>query len=303
MRLWISFLLSLAAATASAQEVSFKIQASSTAQLGAIVPVIATARFAPGETLAFDAEKSSTDTHKITAAEGKDVQDENGARTQTFIIEVMPLAVGRLAIPLYWSLKNGEKTSTVQSPDLSLEVAEPPLGPEAQIHDIKAPIAARAALWPWLLALALLAGAYALIRHYSRTGALAPLLPTEPPDDRPPHVRAENELDSLQSSGLWEEHRHKEFYFLLTDILRRYLDGRFNIPAPNLTTLELARQMREGEIDRRASLSVKEILDRSDLVKFAKMTPDKNDGPEDIRLAREIIKETAPRDQAPAARI
>ena len=61
--------------------------------------------------------------------------------------------------------------------------------------------------------------------------------------------------------------------------------------------------MREAEIDRRAALSVKEILDRSDLVKFAKMTPDKNDGPDDIKLAHDIIKETAPRDQAvPAAK-
>lgn len=303
MNPFLFFLTWCMTATISAQEVSFKIQASSIAQLGETIPVLATARFSPGATLAFDAEKSSTDSWKITGVVGKDVQEENGAQTQTFVLDIMPLAVGKLTIPLYWSLKSGEKTSAIQSPDVSLEVAEPPLSPQAEIHDIKAPMAARGALWPWLAALALLALAYYLIRRYSR-GGLPTLLPeTEPADDRPPHVRAENELDSLQSSGLWEEHRYKEFYFLLTDILRRYVDGRFKIPAPNLTTPELARQMREAEIDRRAALQVKEILDRSDLVKFAKMTPDKNDGPDDIKLAHEIIKETTPREQSQAAKI
>lgn len=301
MSLLLSFLMPLAA-LAKAQEAVFQFQGSSTAQLGEIISIAATARFSADKTLSLDLEKSSTDSYKITGVADKGFLDENGVRTQSFAVDILPLAVGKLAIPLYWSLKSQAATITIRSPDVVLEAAEPPLGPEAQIHDIKAPLAARAALWPWLAALALLALAYSLVRRFSRGGVPSLLPAMEPPDDRPAHVRAENELDSLQSSGLWEEHRHKEFYFLLTDILRRYLDGRFNIPAPHLTTVELSRQMRKAEIDRRASTSVKEILDRSDLVKFAKMTPDKNDGPEDIRLAREIIKETTPLEAAPAAK-
>lgn len=291
--------LALCPALLFSQEVSFELHPSTTSpQLGEPFTIEAEVRSSAAQSVVLDAAASSTDSYRVTAISAQETKTEGTSKVQRFSVEVIALAVGKIPIVLSW--KAPEVQSAIQSPPVIVVATEPPLEPEPQLLDIKEPRAARAALWPWLLAAALIALAYAAYRRFSRKPGEAAAAELQR-DERPPDVRAQQALAQLEASGLWQEHRHKDFYVQLTDILRQYLDGRFGLGAAHSTTYELSRQMRRAEIDRQAAAAVKEIFDRADLVKFAKTKPDEESGPRDIGLAREAVRQTSPQDAALAA--
>ena len=91
----------------------------------------------------------------------------------------------------------------------------------------------------------------------------------------------------------------REHYFRLSDIIRRYIENRFSIPAVEQTTQELLPGiMRLAGMNDAAKSGMQEFLQHSDMVKFAKYLP----GQEEIesseqkvvRIIQETKKEEAP---------
>jgi len=95
----------------------------------------------------------------------------------------------------------------------------------------------------------------------------------------PPHVVALQGLDKLKASKLWQKGQEKEYYTELTDILREYIDRRFNIDAPEMVSEDIIAAVHLATDTRSATDGLAQILKLSDLVKFAKYTPfaDEND--------------------------
>lgn len=89
----------------------------------------------------------------------------------------------------------------------------------------------------------------------------------------PPHIVALKELDHLKAEKIWQKGREKEFYTKLTDILREYVDRRFNIDAPEMTSDEIISAMRRASEISSPVESLSQILHMADLVKFAKFVP------------------------------
>ena len=89
-----------------------------------------------------------------------------------------------------------------------------------------------------------------------------------------PIERAYYELDRLLKKGLPGRGLYKDFYVELTMVVRRYVERKYGVKAPNMTTQEFL-----GELARRAddstaqqigdSTALKEFLESADLVKFA----------------------------------
>ena len=89
-----------------------------------------------------------------------------------------------------------------------------------------------------------------------------------------PIERAYYELDRLLKKGLPGRGLYKDFYVELTMVVRRYVERKYGVKAPNMTTQEFL-----GELARRAddatvaqiggSVALKEFLESADLVKFA----------------------------------
>ena len=89
-----------------------------------------------------------------------------------------------------------------------------------------------------------------------------------------PIERAYYELDRLLKKGLSGRGLYKDFYVELTMVVRRYVERKYGVKAPNMTTQEFL-----GELARRAddatvaqiggSVALKEFLESADLVKFA----------------------------------
>lgn len=89
----------------------------------------------------------------------------------------------------------------------------------------------------------------------------------------PPHVIALNGLDELKNSKMWQRGLEKQFYTQLTDILREYIDKRFGIDAPEMTSDEIVTAIHRNTDVTSTTDNLKQILTLADLVKFAKYTP------------------------------
>ncbi|MBN2060169.1 MAG: hypothetical protein JW882_07105 [Deltaproteobacteria bacterium] len=106
----------------------------------------------------------------------------------------------------------------------------------------------------------------------------------------PPHIRAEMEIRSLESSGLFEKGAVKEYYFRFSEILRHYLEAIRHFPAAEFTTEEITQYVREKE-DR----NLINLFRRADLVKFADAVPTSAGKAGDLSNALSYISDTAPR--------
>ncbi|PIU40076.1 MAG: hypothetical protein COT00_03610 [Candidatus Omnitrophica bacterium CG07_land_8_20_14_0_80_50_8] len=111
---------------------------------------------------------------------------------------------------------------------------------------------------------------------------------------KPPHERAMLELERLQARALLNEGRTKEFYSELADILRRYLERRFKIETLELTTFEILAGLKRIEFPSDLAVKVKEFLENSDLVKFAKFVPPRSLADQMVVILRELVERTMP---------
>jgi hypothetical protein len=73
---------------------------------------------------------------------------------------------------------------------------------------------------------------------------------------------------------LWQNGRHKEYYTRLTDILREYLDGRYNVSAMEMTSDEIIKSIASLELDSKQMELICELLQTADFVKFAQQAAD-----------------------------
>lgn len=90
---------------------------------------------------------------------------------------------------------------------------------------------------------------------------------------KPPHQRVKIEIGRLKDCGYLEEKNYKAFYSELSDILRRYLERRFQVEALESTSAELLEALKKISFENEVLNAVREVLTEADLVKFAKSVP------------------------------
>lgn len=164
--------------------------------------------------------------------------------------------------------------------------------PPADVRDIKGPVAVprdyRPLLWLGAGGLAVAALVAALYRLLNRRRA-----PAAAP--RPVHEVALEALAKLRAARLLEAGRHEEFYVRLSDVVRTYLEGRFHLRAPEMTTEEfLQAAQRDPQLTPPQRSSLGTFLSEADLVKFARYVPAADDAERAYRAAREFVQATAP---------
>lgn len=101
-------------------------------------------------------------------------------------------------------------------------------------------------------------------------------------------------LSELEGKNLWQQKKVKEYYVELTDIVRSYIEARFNTPAMELTTDELlykAQLLRELQPYHSLLAS---ILPTADLAKFAKAEPLPEQHTEAMEKAKELVVKSTP---------
>ncbi|MBO5642912.1 MAG: hypothetical protein J6S51_02785 [Kiritimatiellae bacterium] len=84
-----------------------------------------------------------------------------------------------------------------------------------------------------------------------------------------PIERAWVELDRLVKKGLPGRGKYKDFYIELTMVVRRYIQRRYGVKAPHMTTEEFLKEYSAIKTTLSDTASLKEFLESADLVKFA----------------------------------
>ncbi|MFQ5655810.1 MAG: hypothetical protein ACE5GW_13905, partial [Planctomycetota bacterium] len=146
--------------------------------------------------------------------------------------------------------------------------------------------------WPWVAAaLAILAAASPfLLRAWSRWRRLA--------RRRSAYEVARTRLDRLLARPLPGAEDVAPFFVELSGIVRRYLENRFELRAPELTTEEfLEAASASPDLSAEHQPPLRDFLRVSDLVKFAHHVPDAEAIEGAIVTARRFLEET--RENAP----
>jgi hypothetical protein len=181
--------------------------------------------------------------------------------------------------PFYAEVVSGDSLLRFYSGYSMLKVLRPDATPPDTtdvIFDIVPPRNAPvtfAEILPWLV-IAIIAALvlWLLARFLPRNPLRRFVRPPAPAD--PAHIIALRELQSLRQEELWQKGEIKEYYSRLSDILRRYIDNRYGISSPELTTDETVRMLQKAAVTTAGQMSmVKELLSLSDMVKFAKYLP------------------------------
>ena len=104
-----------------------------------------------------------------------------------------------------------------------------------------------------------------------------------------PIERAWVELDRLLLKGLPGRGRYKDFYVELTMVVRRYVQRKYGIKAPHLTTEEFLLQFRDAGAVGRDALA--KFLESADMVKFAGVEANPEMADEATESARGYLKD------------
>lgn len=122
-----------------------------------------------------------------------------------------------------------------------------------------------------------------------------PLFLFKPKPVIPPHQKALEDLEKLRMRKLWQAGQVKEYYSELTEILRRYIEERYQVPALEQTTAEIMESLRQQQLcpaDPEGRLE--RILVLADMVKFAKMQPLASENEQSMGEGVKFIQETTP---------
>ena len=197
--------------------------------------------------------------------------------------------------PQPFVIQNGSIKDTLHTQPIALQIRSLPL--DTTVRDIKAnmrtPVNAQE-VFPYflgILALALLVIAIIfLVRRIRRKDTKAP----EIVSSEPAEVIALRQLQQLKVEKPWIQKPVKMYYINLTDILRHYLERRYQIMALEQTTDEILKDLKKTGSAANNLEKLASILKLADLVKFAKLIPDEVENEMQVEEAIVFVKNSTP---------
>lgn len=225
-------------------------------------------------------------------------EEKDNRVTTTFRYVISKYDSGDVRIPpiaVAYSTGGSEK-KTVLTNQVFFSVHTMKIKEGDEIKDVKEPIKIPLdwkLILIWVLAFLAIAGIAAYLFFYFRRKRLqrrgiVKVIRKEP------HEEALDALKALEAKKLWQSGRIKEYHSEITEIIRRYFEQRFHIPALEITTGELLYTL--GRIKEAGPVheTTSEFLNNADLVKFAKFVPMDNINDEMMKQAYQIVKITVP---------
>jgi hypothetical protein len=207
-------------------------------------------------------------------------------------------------IPVYFKTPPDTTSQREASPMLFLKVSTLPVDTTKAIKPIigpmKAPLTFREIL-PWiLLALGVVVIILAVIWYIRRRRKNKPIIDLRLKVQLKPHEIALKELNELRGKKLYQSGHVKQFHTEVTDILRKYIEERFLVPALESTTDEIITELtRTGMVEQSDMGILRKILVLADLVKFAKANPIPEENEESVSSAEKFVTDTIPDNKEP----
>jgi hypothetical protein len=224
--------------------------------------------------------------------------DPNNNVVTTHRYRLEPFVSGTYAVPIFafeFSDANDRETKySLETEPIDIEVTSL-LGDqrtELAIADIEGVVdipKTTSYLWAWISGVVFIVAAALSGWLYVRRRQIEKLVRIF----KPAHEIAYERLRALVKDDLIEKGRIKEFYERISDILRRYIEHRFDIRAPERTTEEFLTELAATDVlaagDKK---TLEEFLTHCDLVKFAKYTPATSQIQQTFDLVKDFIEKT-----------
>lgn len=193
---------------------------------------------------------------------------------------------------------NNSITSFVETEPHLINVFTVPVDTNQPFKPIKGPLKAPytlAELLPWIL-LVLFAALLSVVgyRYWKKKKEQVPLFSAKPKFIKPPHQLALDALDELKKKKLWQQGLIKEYHTGLTEIIRDYIEKRFDIQAIEMTTWEILVSFKKIQIEKGLKDDLQNMLELADLVKFAKASPLPSEHDQSLAKAENFVIRTIP---------
>lgn len=133
---------------------------------------------------------------------------------------------------------------------------------------------------------------YMIIKYYSKRKKKSVVQTVKQAPKIKPHITALKALENLRKKKLWEQGKVKEYYSELTEIIRIYLEDRWEVYAMEMVSSEILDALRSLEINEQDLDQLNKLFSISDLVKFAKWDPLPTDHDMAFKSAKEFIEKT-----------
>ena len=177
---------------------------------------------------------------------------------------------------------------------LILNVQTVELAEDSQLMDIKPPIEAPygwSDIWPWFLGVFIITLIIYLLKKYVFTKKKKEVI-IKPKVVISSDVIALNELAILKDKELWENGKLKQYHSEISEILRTYLEERFQILALELPTYDILQNLKNRDLQKEDLIMLTAILQRADLAKYAKSKPTDSENNESMDLSVDFVKNT-----------
>lgn len=186
---------------------------------------------------------------------------------------------------------------TLYTNPLSLKVLSFAVDTSKGFRDIKAPLSMPFSfkeILPYIAIGIMIAILVAIgIWYYNKRKEKAPAEAIKP-NPLQAHEIALQDLEKLQEDKLWQRGFYKEYHSQVSDIVRTYIEYRFDIPAMELTSDETLQLYKRRDIPAETFEQLTYILKLADMAKFAKVVPLATENELSIQHAFNFVMMTKP---------
>lgn len=219
---------------------------------------------------------------------------EEGVKSRILRLKITAWETGDWEIPALEPTGGGESSSAIPVTVLSVGLDQ-----TGELRNVKDPLALKrnwlVTLLPWL-ALALIAAliAWLIIRRRRREILPDPVFTRV--DLRPAHLIAREAIDSLERE--WADGEaggngdRRVYFFRISTVIREYIRDRFALAAPERTTREIMREIRDERITSGSTGLLREVLADCDTIKYRGSTGEAELFESVIERSRRFVEET-----------
>lgn len=203
---------------------------------------------------------------------------------------------GYYVIPPFQFIINDD---TVETEAFLLEVNTLPVDTAQGIFDIKQPLSEPFSLidwlkenWWWMAVILVLAILIFVLVRYLKNRKPKEVIVEEEIPVIPCHIIALEKLEKLNQEKLWQSGKVKLYHSQISEILREYIENRYQVNALEETTAEIMYGLRLQQINSEMMNKLTQTLTLADLVKFAKEQPLHQENEQSLTIAIAFINAT-----------
>jgi hypothetical protein len=252
----------------------------------------------------FESNQSLNDTIEILDAsipKTKSSTDNQGNPMMTWQqdFSIGIYAGGNIEIgPFEVVISNGESKDTVYSNVATVSVGTPELQEDKGFVGIKGiekdPFTLwekilmwLKAYWLWILIpVVLIIGTIVLIKYLNKKPEIA----TAQEPKIPVPIQLLSKLEAVEQAAIWKDGKHKEYYSDVTDVIRRLLEYKYEIPALEKTSDEILQSLSLSSINKNDYNQLQNLFALSNMIKFAKSSALAEENIQAMTIAKGLVK-------------